>query len=135
MAKIVDLQVGRIKIADHAVHGLVSSASSAVVPNGSGAPIMVLGTVTFTWTPSGSGGPTPSLGVILKVTRSRGSLVLINRQFTFGSGDGGVQSISDAALDADVTTSETYNFSVNYSETGGNVSNSAPLVKAVYTKR
>lgn len=136
MAKIGNLEVERINIANNAVNGLVASGTSVVVPNAFGTPILLALTATINWVDNGQG-LTANLGVIAKVTRSRGSLDLINRSLSYQDTNFGSKNIhvADGALDADAQTSETYTLSINLSPSQSSASVSTKQVQAFYVKR
>lgn len=136
MAKIGNLEVDRINIANNAVSGIVSSATSVVVPNALGAPIILAAKATVSWVDNGQG-LAATLGVTMRVRRSRGSVDLIDRVFSYNDQNFGSKNliVPDGAFDADATTSETYTLTVSVSSSQSSATVTSKLVQALYTKR
>lgn len=139
MAKIANLTVGTIKIANNAITGTQHISGSSPIQVTVSNPLVYPTTVTaamlcYRTLASASA----SVVFNLTVTRTRDSMVLINRQQGVSSGTGYL-TVSNGAFDITATSSETYRAQGSYTLTDPNGGSSASIndmdLNVLYKKR
>lgn len=133
MAKIGNLEVDTLNIANDAVTLDVAGTGSLVVANDSGLPIQLFyrGTAEYIGTTSGASGT-----INVKITRSRDGWVAFDHTLNFSGNNSQTESISCGVLDTSATTSETYTIATVTTPSGIEVTrlrvvNAAGLARAV----